>query len=68
MLGGVADLQTETVPALVVIGRHGVVRRVHSGYRGAETVGAVRREVNALLMAPRPGFHRDAIASTGALP
>jgi thiol-disulfide isomerase/thioredoxin len=60
-------MNLETVPALVVIGRDGVVRRVHSGYRGAQTVGAVGREVNALLTAPRPSHNRDAIASTGAL-
>jgi hypothetical protein len=52
-------------PSLVLLGRDGVVRRVHSGYRGTEMDGAVGREVNALLA---PGQHQDAIASTGAVP
>jgi len=55
-------LKLTTIPALIVIGRDGAVRRVHAGYRGEETDRMLDREVQALLTAPRPEFSRDALA------
>jgi thiol-disulfide isomerase/thioredoxin len=55
----------DTVPALVLIGRDGVVRRVHAGFH-EDTAEAVGREVTALLTAPRTrqqGGAVDAIAT-----
>ena len=57
-------LKLETVPAIVVVGRDGTVRRVHAGYHGDSTDGALDREVTALLQAPRPAIDRDATAAT----
>jgi thiol-disulfide isomerase/thioredoxin len=57
-------LKLTTVPALVVVGRDGAVGHVHAGYRGAETAGAVEREVAALLGAPRPERDREVFAAT----
>jgi peroxiredoxin len=48
-------MKVDTVPALVAIGRDGVVRRVHAGYHGEDDLATLGREVDALLAAPRPG-------------
>jgi thiol-disulfide isomerase/thioredoxin len=46
-------MKLDTVPALVLVGRDGVVRRVHAGYHGDEELTALGREVDALLAAPK---------------
>ena len=48
-------MKVETVPALVVVGRDGVVRRVHPGYHGQDNLTELGREIDALLAAPKPG-------------
>jgi thiol-disulfide isomerase/thioredoxin len=58
-----AGLMLEKVPALVVLGRDGVVRQIHAGFHGDVTEEALDREVLALEMAPRPERGGDALAS-----
>ena len=48
-------MKVDTVPALVAVGRDGVVRRVHAGYHGEDDLATLGREVDALLAAPRSG-------------
>ena len=48
-------MKVETVPALVLVGRDGVVRRVHPGYHGEDDLTVLGREVDALLAAPKAG-------------
>jgi thiol-disulfide isomerase/thioredoxin len=48
-------MKLDTVPALVVVGRDGVVRRTHAGYHGEDDLTALGREVDALLAAPKDG-------------
>jgi thiol-disulfide isomerase/thioredoxin len=57
-------LELETVPAIVVVGRDGVVRRIHAGYHGGATDAPLGREVTALLAAPRRGENaRELVAA-----
>ena len=46
-------MKVDTVPALVAVGRDGVVRRSHAGYHGEADLTELGREVDALLAAPR---------------
>ena len=46
-------MKVDTVPALVAVGRDGVVRRSHAGYHGEADLAELGREVDALLAAPR---------------
>jgi peroxiredoxin len=48
-------MKLDTVPALVAVGRDGVVRRSHAGYHGEADLAELGREVDALLAAPRAG-------------
>ena len=45
----VADVQVPAMPTSYLIDRKGVLRMVHSGFHGAETVGKLREEIVRLL-------------------
>ena len=45
----VGDIKVPTMPTSYLIDRKGVVREVHSGFRGAETVKSLREEIVKLL-------------------
>jgi thiol-disulfide isomerase/thioredoxin len=60
-------MKLDTVPALVVVGRDGVVRRVHAGYHGEEELATLGREVDALLAAPKDGSTKQGGAGDGDL-
>jgi len=45
----VAEVKVPTMPTSYLIDRKGVVRAVHSGFRGAETVSSLREEIIRLL-------------------
>jgi thiol-disulfide isomerase/thioredoxin len=48
-------MKLDTVPALVVVGRDGIVRRTHPGYHGEDDLATLARAVDALLAAPKDG-------------
>ncbi len=45
----VAEVRVPAMPTSYLIDRHGVLRSVHSGFHGAETVRALREEITRLL-------------------
>jgi len=45
----VAEVKVPTMPTSYLIDRKGVLRAVHSGFRGAETVRSLREEITKLL-------------------
>ncbi len=61
-------MKLDTVPALVAVGRDGVVRRSHAGYHGEADLTALGREVDALLAAPRTPAASDTAAPAAAPP
>ena len=45
----VADVQVPAMPTSYLIDRKGVLRAVHSGFHGADTVRGLREEIIRLL-------------------
>ncbi len=45
----VADVQVPAMPTSYLIDRKGVLRAVHSGFHGAETIRSLREEISRLL-------------------
>ena len=45
----VAEVQVPAMPTSYLIDRHGVLRAVHSGFHGADTVRSLREEIIRLL-------------------
>jgi peroxiredoxin len=58
------QLGLETIPAVVLVDRRGVVRNVHSGYHGTEDLSTLAHELADLVAEPAPEQDVDGVLST----